>query len=437
MAMSKRYMVTAKRERSYSCSMPGVWRAVAHNEGAVVVYHSPKACGHIARQMEVSGYYYSLARRRVGPTPYTAPLVTSNLREEHSIFGGADQLRQCLDAVVARYKPQYIMIANSCVAGVVGDDTPAIAREAEREWGIPMLTIPCSGFLDGEYHGGFYHAAKTLVDRFMQPQPTCAKQITLLGDCSGPYGAYAQEITALLKPFGLEVHCHFPGYASLAELRQVPASALCLPIGGSATAYSYMRRLAADLQETFGVPFLDRDYPVGWRGTKTWLKELGEIIGQQEQAALAEAEQKERLQAQIAQCRPAMQDIQVVFCIGRLLLSSELDWITELLDLAGAKLAGVVLFSSLSGEQCEALRHELSHYPAYAALPMVGEQEGGAMIQAADLLVTTHELEDETKRQLFLPMLPPLGVGGLITLLRKLARLAKRSEQQGGVIYGW
>ncbi|QDR81174.1 nitrogenase component 1 [Sporomusa termitida] len=434
MAISKRYIVTSKREYSYSCSLPGVWRAVAHNEGAVVIYHSPKACGHIARQMEVGGYYYALARQAVGPTQYTAPLITSNLREEHSIFGGTDQLRQCVDSVVERYKPEYIMLANSCVAGVIGDDTPAVAREAERDWGIPVLTIPCSGFLDGEYHGGFYYTAKALADRFMEPQPTCAAQISLLGDCGGPAGAYAKEIAALLQPFDLQVHCRFPGYASLAELRRVPASSLCLPLGGSPHAYSYMRRLAADLQEKFGIPFLDRDYPVGWQGTKTWLKELGEAVGQAGKAVLAEAAQAERLHQQAAPARAALQTMKVVLCIGRPLLPFELDWIFELLDLAGVKPAGVVLFSSLTGEQSEALRQALNKH---TVSPVVEEQAGGAMIQAAGLLVTTHELEDETKRQLFLPMLPPLGVGGLITLLRKLARLAKRSRQQGGVIYGW
>ncbi len=436
MAMSKRYMVSTKREYSYSCSLPGVWRAVGHNQGAAVVYHSPKACGHIARQMEVGGYYYSLARGSAGATQYTAPLITSNLREEHSIFGGSDQLRQCLDYVVERYKPEYIMVANSCVAGVIGDDTQATAQEAERVWGIPVLSISGSGFLDGEYHGGFYHAAHALMERFMQPQPACAGRITLLGDCGGPNGAYAKEITTLVTPFELAVECRFPGYASLAEIRQLPATALTLPLGGSSQAFAYMRRLAAALQTKFGIPFLDRDYPVGWRGTKAWLAELGTILDRKDQAVLAEAEQNERLQGHAARCRPALQGLGVVFCLGRPLLAADWDWITELFVLAGVKLTGVVLFGSLSG-QAGALRQELSPYPLYAELPIVGEQDGEALLRAADLLVTTHELEDESKRQLFLPMLPPLGVGGLVNLLGKLARLAKRSEQQGGVIYGW
>lgn len=437
MGMSKRYLAAATRGHSYSCGMPGVWRAVAHNKGAVVVYHSPRACGHIARQMEVGYYYDALARRRVGPVAYTAPLVTSNLREEHSIFGGADQLRRCLDHVAERYKPEYVIIANSCVAGVIGDDIAAVAREAERERGIPMLPIPGSGFLDGEYHSGFYYAAQALVDRFMEPQPACADRVILLGDCGGPYGAYAQEIAALLKPLDLKVDCRFPGYASLEEMRQVPSAALSLPLGGSPQAFVWMRRLASALQERFGIPFLDCDYPSGWQGTKVWLNKLGKLAGREEKIALAQAEQDRRLQEQALRCRPALQDMKVVFGIGRPLSATELEWITELFDLAAAKLTGVVFFSSLGDGPGDAMRRELVRYPLYAALPVVGEQEGEGMIRAADLLVTTHELEDETKRQLFLPMLPPLGVGGLIVLTQKLARLAKRSGRQGGVIYGW
>ena len=88
--MNKRHMVTLKR--SCSCSMPGVWRAVAHNEGAAVIFHSPKACGHVAREMELGGQYSALARTLKLEHAYRAPLVTSNLTDDHSIFGGAEQL---------------------------------------------------------------------------------------------------------------------------------------------------------------------------------------------------------------------------------------------------------------------------------------------------------------------------------------------------------
>lgn len=431
MTMNKRHMVTMKR--SCSCSMPGVWRAVAHNEGAVVIYHSPKACGHVTRDMDLGGHYHAVARQTFVPKQYTAPLVTSNLQEEHSIFGGADQLRQCIDYVVKRYNPQYIMVANSCVAGVIGDDTQAIAREAETEWGIPIMTVPCCGFLDGEYHAGFYYTAKILTDRFMEPQPKNVNTVTLLGDRGGPNGTDAKEIGELLSFFGLQVQCRFPGYATLEELKRVPASALCIPLGGRPQSYTWMRRLAVDLQEKFGIPFLDHEYPVGWQGTKTWIRQLGRILDRERETLQAETVQEKRLELPLSQCRTAMQTIRVVVGIGRPLIHFQPDMVIELLTLAGVKPEGIVLFNGLTGEQKEAMRQELKKYTVASILD---EKEGEAMIKAADLLITTHELEDEENRQFFLPILPPLGVGGLIDLLNKLARLARQTGRRGGVLYG-
>ncbi len=139
MAISKKNVVTMKR--SYSCSMPGVWNAVAHNRGALVIYHSPKACGHVTHTMELGSHYRSLARQEMNWQQYNAPLITSNLKEEHSIFGGTEQLRKCIDYVVARYKPEYIVIANSCVAGVIGDDVKSVTTAAQEMWNIPMLSV--------------------------------------------------------------------------------------------------------------------------------------------------------------------------------------------------------------------------------------------------------------------------------------------------------
>lgn len=41
---TKRFINNVK---NCSCSMPGVWRAVAYCNGAVVIFHSPKACAHV------------------------------------------------------------------------------------------------------------------------------------------------------------------------------------------------------------------------------------------------------------------------------------------------------------------------------------------------------------------------------------------------------
>lgn len=432
MAMNKRYMVTMKR--SCSCSMPGVWGAVAHSEGAVVIFHSPKACAHVTRLMELGSHYHSFSREMFISKQYTAPLITSNLKEEHSIFGGADRLCQCIGYVVKRYNPKYIMIANSCVGGVIGDDIRAVADDAEQEWGIPVMAVPCNGFLDGEYYAGFYYAAKILTERLMDKQHTIAGAVTLLGGHGGPSGVDTQEIKRLLDFLGLRVHCHFPRYASLEEIRHVPASAICIPLGGVRMQSSFsMRQLAVDIENRFGVPFLDHDYPIGWRGIKSWLRKLGEKLGREREAETAIIEHNLWLQQQIYKYRDYSKTLKAVICIGRPLGHFQPEWVIELMDLAGVEIKGFLLFSGLTAEQKAAMHQELKKH----TVTPVFEEEDENIIKSADILVTTHEIDDTAKRQFFLPVLPPLGAGGMVRLLHKLVRLVRRSERKGIMIHGW
>ena len=65
---TKRFIASRK---SCSCSMPGVWRAVAYCEGVVVIFHSPRACAHVARSMDINAQYraYAEGRREQEGTP--------------------------------------------------------------------------------------------------------------------------------------------------------------------------------------------------------------------------------------------------------------------------------------------------------------------------------------------------------------------------------
>ena len=431
MAMNKRHMVTLKR--SCSCSMPGVWRAVAHNEGAAVIFHSPKACGHVAREMELGGQYSALARNLKLEHAYRAPLVTSNLNDDHSIFGGAEQLRGCIDFTMQTYKPAYVLLAASCLAGVIGDDVEAVAEEAEAFWKVPVMSVPCSGFLDGEYGAGFYFAAQRLIDRLMLPQATETDTVILLGDRRGPGGAEEAELQELLSVFGLRIVGHFPNYSSLEEIRMLPAASFCIPLGGHTQPEYSMGRLASYLEEKYGIPYLQQEYPSGWEGTKAWLKALGKALGREEKTATAIAKQSRRVAEASAAVLPWTQGRSAVLGIGRPLTHFQPQWVLEVVALAQMKLEGIILFAGLTPEQHQELRKALEGVGA----PIVDEEAGKTLLTEEAVLLSTHEVEEMGLRQLQLPVLTPVGVGGLLEVLTKLGRLLKRSPYRGGVVYGW
>ena len=106
MAIKTKRMLS--KTKSCSCSMPGVWRAVAYSNGAVVIFHSPRACAHVARSMDINSQYRALANG-VHENISSIPVVSSLLQEKHSIFGGADRLRACIDDVINTYQPQCLV----------------------------------------------------------------------------------------------------------------------------------------------------------------------------------------------------------------------------------------------------------------------------------------------------------------------------------------
>jgi len=57
------------RRTNCSCSMPGVWRALSFVRGALVVFHSPRPCAHIA---------HGILLRVAGNVPFDAKPFEGN-----------------------------------------------------------------------------------------------------------------------------------------------------------------------------------------------------------------------------------------------------------------------------------------------------------------------------------------------------------------------
>jgi nitrogenase molybdenum-iron protein alpha/beta subunit len=69
--------------------------------------------------MDINSQYRTLSeneREQWG----SVPLLSSQMQEKDAIFGGVARLEKCLRFAIETYKPKCLMIANSCVAGVIG-----------------------------------------------------------------------------------------------------------------------------------------------------------------------------------------------------------------------------------------------------------------------------------------------------------------------------
>ena len=419
------------RRTNCSCAMPGVWRALAYVRGAAVVFHSPRACAHIARTLETGAHYRSMARAAAEERG-AVPLFVSGIAEDEAVFGGEELLRRCLDHVVRTAHPEAIFIVSSCVAGVIGDDAERIAEEAAEEYGMPVIALKSHGFLDGEYFGGYLETMRLLAENFMTEEKKQGRAV-LLGDCGGASGEYVREVRRLLAALGIHDILQFPSYISLAELKAVPAAEFSVLLGreGDAAHEKEVRDFAVLLTERFGIVCAGDIYPVGMEATLRWIARIGQLTGRSAQAESLAAMERAAFDAAIAAGRDTLAGKRVVLAVGRAVRYFKPEPICRLLDELGVVLTGVVILDAyLPDDRAEMERRVREASSA----PVIAERDAEPFYAAADFVLTTHELANPRLRQIFLPMLPVAGRRGEELLIDCMRRCAAR-RREGGVLY--
>ena len=424
------------RRTNCSCSMPGVWRALSFVRGALVVFHSPRPCAHIAHGMDVSSFHrLTAAGTSVRLSP--VPLLTSGLSENEAVFGGEERLRECLRFAAQKYHPQAVFIANSCVSGVIGDDTQAIAAEMEEELGLPVTAVSAHGFLDGEYYAGYLDAARALVDRFMQPAERKDGTVVLLGDCGGVHGEYVKELRRLLSLLGLRVTGQFPSYLALDELQAVPEAELVILLGRRMDdeKQAQLAALAAHIRERLGTPYLADVYAVGAEETARWLRRVGQLCHCEEAAERAIVAEEDSFAAAVEKARNDLAGRRCALAIGRDLTWFQPEIVLRLLDKAGIELDGIVLLDCFMPERRAVMEEELQRRTD-VPIHHEGDVAAEELLHRVDFVLTTHELVDTKLRQLFLALLPSVGWSMERRLLDDMRRILHRHESRGGLIYG-
>lgn len=419
---------------SCSCAMPGVWRAAAHNEGCVVVYHSPASCAHITSDMDRNRHFRVMGRKEYQNYGYRSPLVTTSMGKKESVFGGADRLRACLAFVKNHYNPQYIVVADSCLSGVIGDDTTGVCMEMEDTLGLPILHVDCHGFLDGEYYGAYIATGNALIERFTEPRDKEENTVILLGEKDGPKSSGMLDFCRLLESFDLKASAQFPGYATLEDLRKLGSAQYSMVVGGTPGAAKHLSKLARTLEEKFNVVPFEADYPVGWKATKRWIHQLATFLDKEERGEEAIDSLWKEFTEELAPMKPLLEKQEVVLYLTKILSSLDLTWVLEWCKLADMPFKKCILSQEFTEE--ERIKIESAVQEFYAEAPVEIEQQD-TQIGKETIVVTTTELDERQLRQLILPCLPPIGTRGFLLMYRKMHQLAKRTPGKGVVFYGW
>jgi nitrogenase molybdenum-iron protein alpha chain len=235
---------------------------------AVIVNHAPVGCSGDA---SFFNFTYRVGQMERGLPATNGRFFTSNLKENDTIFGAAQKLRDTVRLANERTHPNAIFITSSCAAGIIGDDIEEVAEEMTKELGIPVIGCYCEGFKSKVWTTGFDAAYHSIIRKFVKPPRKKTNQVNIINF----WGSHIFD--GLLRKLGYEPQYIVP-FSTVEQLSHISEAAATIQICPTLGSY-----IGAALEQVYGVPEIKSPPAFGVAGTDQWLRELGRVLGRKDE----------------------------------------------------------------------------------------------------------------------------------------------------------
>lgn len=289
----------------------GILTGISGTENLMVI-HGPTGCAQLQGSTTGTRYVTTTSREDLGKTSYYVPyFICTGIEEKEVVFGGIKKLREAILYADRRFQPRLITVLTTCATQIIGDDVQGLARRLQGEVGAEILVVPTSGLKRG--FAGYDLTYKALIDRFVAPASSEEKipgSVNIIADKRRTGGEvnYA-EISRVFRKLGIRVNCRFVRNTSLEEIRGLARAQLNLMMCHNAGIPA-----ARHLQEKFGMPYLEQDYPMGLQETVGWYREILERLNLQDPQGVLEEEYARSL-PRFQAAREALQGKRMA-CVG-------------------------------------------------------------------------------------------------------------------------
>ena len=190
-----------------------------------------------------------------------------------------NSLRECAE----RFKPQVLMVADSCTAELIQDQPGALALGADLP--VPVIPLEMAAYTRKENWGAaetFYQLVRGLLSRQAPPPGTerpprdanTTPSVNLLGPTKLGFRCRDDvvEIERLLRSMGVDVNVVAPLGASPQDLQAIPKADaninLCPEVSDLTCSW---------LARTFGMPTINT-IPMGWGATRDFITEVAAVL---------------------------------------------------------------------------------------------------------------------------------------------------------------
>lgn len=233
-------------------------------EDAGIVIHGPLGCS------AVQLYMLSKYNRR--------KWIVTNLNEKDSILGSGEKLELAIRKLYKSCKPNVIFIVTTPVVAINNDDVLSPIIELENELNIKIVPIFSDGFKSKSSIFGSdvaFHA----ICKYLLTDKRKEKQSNLLNLISISESKKELDgIKNLLNEIGVKTNI-VPRFSTLADIEIASQAAFSISIDKDNGDY-----FVKSLEEKFNIPFLSNLCPIGIKGTKDWLINIGRAFGLEKNA---------------------------------------------------------------------------------------------------------------------------------------------------------
>jgi len=266
------------------CKPLGACLAFRGIEGSVPYLHGSQGCATYMRRYIISHFNEPI------------DIASSSLGEKNAIYGGGANLKQGLQNVTAKYRPQLIGIATTCLTETIGDDLTMIlheyGKEKEAAADEPLLVKVSTPSYSGTHMEGF-HAAVLSTIRTLARKSVTTGRINLLPGFLSP--ADLRHLKEIMADFNLpatvlpDISETLDGPA-LDEYQLIPAGGTPIAeirnMGGAAATIEFASTISdkesggSYLEQNYGVNNHRLTMPIGITATDRFFSLLESLSGQ-------------------------------------------------------------------------------------------------------------------------------------------------------------
>ncbi|ADY55336.1 oxidoreductase/nitrogenase component 1 [Syntrophobotulus glycolicus DSM 8271] len=288
--------------QSSTCDNGCAVHYLAHIRDVAVIIHAPSGCAALASASVTM--HTQLADKR--GLEYHSVILGTDMNESDTVFGAVDGLRDIVVQTYERYKPSAVFVATSCVSGIIGEDVDSVVEELDRELPVPVVAMHCEGFKSKVWATGFDAADHAILRGIVKPPREKRNVINFKN-----FNELARrEITEMFANFGVTPFFLYSN-TTVEELSHISEALATVSICGTLSSY-----LGNALEQEYGVPYIKTINPLGVAGFEIWLREIGRVIGKENEVEAYIQEQRQIYLPQLEEVKKKLKGLRVVLGMG-------------------------------------------------------------------------------------------------------------------------